>query len=154
MLRFFRIFSAWLLAAALAGALGAALSTQVVLGRLEAAGAGAIDLATRLASTWASIAGLAPLYAALTAVPLALGFLLASLARRPGVWRIGAFKLAGAAAVLATLFGLQLAFPAQPISGATGALGLFLQAVAGAVSGAVFAVLTGPQTAARSGASA
>jgi len=136
-----RFFAAWAVAVAATAALGAAIATQFVLARLEAAGAGAIPLADRARATLADIAGLGPLYAGFLALPLALGFALASLAPFRGIWRFGPFKLAGAFAVVATLVALQSAFPAQPISGAKGALGFLGQAAAGACGGALFAAL-------------
>lgn len=144
-MRVLQTIGAFLASATATAALGAGIATQFVLLRLEQAGAGAIALSDRLGAAATDILNLGPLYAGLLAIPLAAAFGLASLAKTHGLVRFAALMLAGAAAVLATLWGLEQVFPAQPISGATGALGAIAQTLAGAIGGALFALLSTPR---------
>lgn len=145
MTRWLGIVGAWLVSAALVGAVGAGIATQFVLSRLETAGAGAIPVADRLNGALRDAIGLGPLYAGFVLAPLAIALALASLLPIRGIWRFGPFKLAGALAVLATLLALQTVFPAQPISGATGLWGFLAQMAAGALGGVLFAALVRPR---------
>jgi len=98
-------------------------------------------------AVWAGLAagdmaGLAPQFGAVVAIALAAGLIVAGLVNRLlNLPRALAFALGGGAALVAALLLMSLAFDGiTPIAGARGALGLSLQALAGAAGGAAFAL--------------
>lgn len=99
------------------------------------------------AAAWAGLAagdmaGLAPQFGAVVAMALAAGLVIAGLANRVvKLPRALAYALGGGAALACALLLMSLAFDGiTPIAGARGALGLSLQALAGAMGGAAFAL--------------
>lgn len=118
--------------------------TQQVLAKQFAVGA-VYTPAQQLEAYLANYAGLAPLYGAVMAIALLLGFLVASVAKRvlKPLAPI-AYPIAGAAAVAAAILLIEntaAAGGAGAIGGARDALGLGLQAASGALGGLVFALL-------------
>jgi hypothetical protein len=90
------------------------------------------------------LAGLGPQFGAVVAAALGAGLLVAGLANRFARWPAAlAFALGGGAALAAVVLVMRLAFDGiTPIAGARGALGLAMQAIAGAAGGLVFAIVS------------
>lgn len=137
----FRNVAAYLAAVIAAYALGAFFHTQMVFAALAGAGA-EIPLALRLETTIGDFLGLWQ-YAAVVAIALLAGFLVAALVKRVlKPLAPVAYPIAGAAAIALalTLMSMQY-YGTTPIAGARGPLGLALQCLAGAAGGFVFAAL-------------
>jgi hypothetical protein len=141
----FRWLFAWLAASVVTYATGSVLMTQVVLGDVASFGID-VDLAARLRTTAADLAGLAGSYLPLVAVALLVAFLVATALRRllPVAWR-PLCLVAGATSVGALLGIMSAVFGMNPLAGAAGAGGLSLQMLAGLAGGGVFSMLTGPR---------
>jgi hypothetical protein len=130
-------------AVAIAAVTGSVFHTQSILARLSAVGAD-IPLKMRVETTVSDFLGLAPQYGLVVAIALAVGFVVAALAKRllKPLAPI-AYPLAGAAALGAALALMAAAFDGiTPIAGARGAVGFGLQCLAGGLGGLVFAALT------------
>ena len=106
-----------------------------------------ISWADRWAAYWHDLLGLGPLLGLVFGIALLVGLPIGALGIRllPSFRgnRLCGYALAGALAVLAALLTLQAAFGTVPLAGARSWLGLAAQALAGAVGGAVFSVLSG-----------
>ena len=141
----FRWLFAWLTASLVTYMTGSVFMTQVVLGDVASFGVD-IDLAARLRTTVADLAGLAASYLPLVAVALLVAFLVATALRRllSIAWR-PLCLVAGASSIGALLGIMSAVFGMNPLAGATGAGGLSLQMLAGLAGGGVFWMLTTPQ---------
>lgn len=133
----------WFLASVVTAALATTLSTQFVIAALADIGAN-VDFAKRLSMTWADLRGLAPLYFVFLGLGLVIAFLAAGgLYRLVKKLRSVIFIVAGAVAVAVTLILMEKVFFDVPlIAGARSGFGFFMQMIAGAVGGFVFARLT------------
>lgn len=122
---------------------GSAFHTQMVFARLVDAGVEA-PLAVRFQGTLNDLLGLGPLYGAVIAVGLAIGFVIAaSLKRVLKPLAPIAYPLAGAAVIALALYLMSVVYyNATPIAGARGPFGFALQCLAGAAGGLVFVALS------------
>ena len=106
-----------------------------------------ISWADRWAVYWHDLLGLGPVLGLVFGIALLVGLPVGALGIRllPSFRgnRLCGYALAGALAVLAALLTLQAAFGTMPLAGARSWLGLAAQALAGAVGGTVFSVLSG-----------
>ena len=137
-----RVTIAWISAVLCAYGLAAVTATQSVLARLEGMGVH-VARSERIRATLADLAGLAP-----TLLPLvAGGFLVAMivaalLARRLPRLRTALCALAGGVALVVIHLALKATLGITPVPIARTVTGLLVQGLAGAIGGAVFAVLT------------
>lgn len=138
-----RFLGAWLLGAATTTALGVALQTQNVIARLNDIGAD-IGMGQRLSMTFYDLLYLGSLYIIFVSLGTLVAYLLGALVYRiAGVGRPVVFAVAGAVAMLVMLMLMKQAFfGVHLIAGARDGLGIFLQMLAGAAGGLVFAWIT------------
>lgn len=134
---------AWLLSAIVTATLATILSAQFVIASLADIGAD-VGMAKRLSMTGADLIKLAPLYFVFLSVGLVIAFLAAG-----GLYKIVKtlrpiiYTVAGAVAVCVTLLLMEKVFFGVPlIAGARSGFGFFMQMVAGAIGGYLFARLT------------
>ena len=140
-MKFLRLLLAWLLAAAVAAALGSIIQTQFNLARLAALGAPA-GIVARLQTTLQDLVGFAPMFGLVAAAGFIPAFLVAALlAHRLPRQRNALYALAGAAAVLVAVTAMNAMFPITPIGATRSAWGLAALAVAGLPGGLAFAAL-------------
>lgn len=141
--RLVRIAAAFLAAVAAMAALGTIAQTLFVLAGLWQLGAG-IGPGDALMMIGADLAGFGPLYAALIAVGFLLAFIAAGVvARLTPLPRMLIFTLAGGTAIAVMLVLMEQVFFGVPvIAGARSAAGFAVQCGLGALSGALFALLT------------
>lgn len=147
-MRIARIIAAYI-AAALATVLTAsAFYTQQIVSAQKAIGI-EFTPAQEAETYLMNLVGLAPAYGAVLSIALLIGFVVAA-----GVKRIlkplapVAYPVAGAAAVWTAIYLIETVMAsggAGAIGGARSPLGLVLQCLAGAVGGAVFALLSRPR---------
>ncbi len=119
---------------------GSVMHTQFVLAGLQSLGV-AVPPSVRLDATLRDIAGLAPGYGGVIAVGFLIAFPVAGALRRrlPALSAL-AYPLAGAAAVVAALLGMNAILGGLTLlAGARSDLGFAMQALAGALGGAVYA---------------
>ena len=119
---------------------GAAVAAQHVIGRFEAM-AGDVGFVERLRWTLGDVVGMATgiLYPVAISVALLLAFATAGLVvRRLGGLRTFGFVLAGALGLLAMHLIMNATMGLNPVAATRDALGLGLQAVAGALAGAAY----------------
>lgn len=137
----FRWLLAWLAACLVTYTIGSVFMTQVVLADVTAFGVD-VDPGARVRMTLEDLAGLAGSYLPLVAVALLVAFVVATaLARRwPAAWR-GLCLAAGASSIGALLGIMTAVFGMNPLAGATGAVGLTLQMLAGLFGGGAFAAI-------------
>ncbi len=134
----------WFVSVLVMTVLGAAASTQFVLHELAAIGAPA-TFSERLSMTLGDIIGMGPLYGAIMALAFLIAFPLAGWlsTRLKAVSRTLLFALAGFLAVLTSLLLMErVFFNLAVIAGARSAAGLAVQALAGGISGVVYAWLS------------
>jgi hypothetical protein len=137
-----RILFAFIAAVVVTTVLATAASTQFVLAGLVHLGAN-IALGTRLETTLHDIAGMGPLYGALILIAFATAMAVAGLVVRYALpaWRAIGYPLAGAVAMLTTLYLLESVLGMMPIAGARTTAGFVVQVLIGAVGGWLFLVL-------------
>ncbi len=144
-MRYAKIIGAYVAAAVVTVVLASAFFTQRVIAEQTAIGI-EYTAAQQSETYLMNLAGLAPSYGLMLAIALLIGFAVAF-----GVKQIlrplapVAYPVAGAAAVVTAIFLIETVMAkggAGAIGGARDALGLSLQGLAGAVGGAVFALLT------------
>ena len=117
------------------------LHSQFVLAKLAGVGA-EIPAGAWLRMTATDVVGFFPLFPAVVAAGLAIGFVVAAVLKRVlKPLAPVAYPLAGAAAIGTALFLMGLQFEMTPVAGARGALGFAAQCGAGALAGWVFALL-------------
>ncbi|MEO0998330.1 MAG: hypothetical protein AAFX58_12510 [Pseudomonadota bacterium] len=129
------------LAAVLVGYTAAALAaTQSVLARVHELGL-PVGWGTRLDASMHDLAGMATSLLPLLAIAYLLAFAVAALLTRrwPAATR-PLYVLAGAVALVTLHVALKLSFDITPVAQARSYGGLAIQALAGALGGAVFAV--------------
>lgn len=133
----------WFFASVITAVLATILSTQFVIAALADIGAN-VNLAKRLSMTFADLKGLAPLYFVFLSLGLVIALLTAgALYKLVKKLRLVIFIFAGAIAVAVTLLLMEKVFFDVPlIAGARSGFGFFMQMIAGAVGGYVFARLT------------
>lgn len=133
----------FLLAVITTAILATAFSTQFVLAGITRFGA-EVGVMERLEMTVTDVISMGPVYAILIAIGFLIAFSIAALTLKLlPAWRIGVYMGAGAAALLAILFGAeQVFFGNALISGAKDTMGITAQAIAGGVGGYLFAKLT------------
>ena len=138
-----RVVLAFLAAVVVAVVVGCFSHTQFVLAALAEV-SGPIPIADRIATTWFDLTGMAPLYGAVVAIGFLIAFsVAAAIIYFVPFLRTTGFVLAGAAAIVVALEAMSVQFwGTTPIAGARGMLGMSGQAVAGALGGYVFAVLS------------
>lgn len=141
---FLRILVGYVAAVLAATAAASAFQTQMVIGRLDAAGA-ATPLSTRIAMTGTDMVGLAPQFGVVVAIGFLIAFPIAALLKRALRPLAGiAYPLAGAAALAAALVLMPIFLNLDgmtPLAGTRGTLGFALQGLAGALGGLVFAAI-------------
>lgn len=137
-----RIFLAYAAAVVVTLLLASAFHTQMVIKALIDVGA-AVSLERRLGMTGTDLIGLAPQFGLVIAIGLAIGFLAAAILKRfLKPLAPVAYPIAGAAAIAVALTAMSMAFDGiTPIAGARSAFGFGLQCFAGAIGGAVFALI-------------
>ena len=132
-------------------ALGATVSTQMILGEVAALGM-PVNFGDRAAATLHDLVGMAMAYLPLIGASLLVAFPVAALALRYiRLPHALGYTLAGGAAIWALHLIMVATFGMHPLPATRTALGLALQAGAGLVGGYVFARLTAgtPSTAAQ-----
>jgi hypothetical protein len=133
-----RTLTAFLAAVLATYVIAAFAATQSVMNALQALGA-PVTVGVRLDAAWHDLLGMASSYLPIIAVALLIAFPVAALAGR---WlprfRLIAYPLAGAVAVLAVHLILQQLFSITPVAAARTTGGLLLQVLCGAVGGWVF----------------
>lgn len=141
--RLVRIAAAFLIAVLAMAALGAIAQTLFVLAGLWGLGAD-IGLGDAASMIGADLFGFGPLYAALIGMAFVIAFLAAALtARLTPPPRMLIFTLAGGTAIAVMLLLMEQVFFGVPvIAGARSAAGFAVQCAIGALSGALFAMLT------------
>ena len=123
-------------------ALGATVSTQMILGEVAALGM-PVNFGDRAAATLHDLVGMAMAYLPLIGASLLVAFPVAALALRYiRLPRALGYTLAGGAAIWALHLIMVATFGMHPLPATRTALGLALQAGAGLVGGYVFARLT------------
>lgn len=137
-MRFAKTMAAWLLAVLVATIGTGLVHSWRVQDGLRALGAD-IPAALGLRTAIGDLVGMGPAVAAVYAIALALGFLLARLLRPrlPALSDI-AYPLAGAAAVAAALVIMKASFQITPLAGARDIIGFTGFCLAGALGGLVF----------------
>lgn len=134
---------AYLAAVLATAALGSVIQTQFNMVALQALGA-PVATSERLWATGLDLLRFAPLYAALVAVALLLGFAVAGLlARRWPQRRRGLFMLAGGSAVLTTLVLMNMLLPMTVIAATRFPMAVALLALAGVIGGWLYGRLQG-----------
>lgn len=138
MARFARNTMAFLIAAFVTYLLAAVASTQSVMSSLGDMGV-EVGFGDRVATTFADLSGMLPMFLPLLAVALLLGFLVAGGVVRwqPG-WRNFGFPLAGFAAILVMHLLMRSMLDLTPVAAARSTLGLLFQGLAGAAGGYVY----------------
>ena len=139
----FRWIGGWLAASLATYVVGSVLMTQVVLANVSGFGI-VVDLPSRLSMTFADLGGLATSYLPLVAIAMAIAMLIATLLGRfiPEL-RSALILLAGLTAPPALILIMTLTFGMNPLAGAAGAGGMFLQAIAGLAGGLAFLRVAG-----------
>lgn len=147
-MRVARIIAAYVAAALVTFVAASAFYTQQILSAQRAIGI-EFTSAQQAETYLMNLAGLAPAYGAVLSIALLIGFVVAA-----GVKRVlkplapVAYPVAGAAAVWTAIYLIETVMAsggAAAIGGARTALGLALQCFAGALGGAVFALLSRPR---------
>lgn len=141
-----RLALAYVVAVALAAALGSLVSAEFVLQGLAQAGA-RVDPTARLAAYSHDVFGLAPSYGGILAIAFLCAFPVAAFGGRLlNTPRALSFCLAGAAGTATALILAQtVVWGEQPISGARSAFGLAAQAGVGGLAGLLFSWITPPR---------
>jgi len=122
--------------------LAAVTATQSVVSSLAGMGV-ELSLDQRLSMTLTDIAGMAGMFLPMVAFGLLVAFMATALiCRYMNRWRIPLYVIAGAAAVVCIHLLLHLAFGITPVAVARTAGGLVLQAIAGAVGGLTYVLLS------------
>lgn len=130
-----RSVAAYLIAVLVAAALGSIVQTQFNMAAIAGLGV-EVPATTRLAVTLEDLGRFAPLYAAIVAVALLVGFAVAGLlARRASGWRRPLFILAGGLAIAAALALMNAVLPVTAIAASRFASGYLALALAGAAGG-------------------
>ena len=137
-MKFLTLVGHFLLAVLVTFILASVSHSHFVMQRLIEVGV-EIDLATRLASTWDDLLGLAPGYAPIIAAALLLGFLIMStLQRFLSIPSLLVYPLAGVLAIATAHLAMHPIFNVTLIAGARGTAGLLFQCLAGLAGGFVF----------------
>lgn len=141
---FVRIALGYLVAVAATTVAGSALQTHIVARDLIHAGA-TIPAGTQLATMASDLQTFGPQFAAIVAIALAVGFLVAAVLKRVLTPLAPiAYPLGGACAIAAALVVLPILLKLDgivPLAGSRGALGFSLQALAGALGGLLFSLI-------------
>ena len=132
---------AFALAATATSVAASVSSTQFVIAALGGIDVG-VPLPTRIAMTVTDLGILKTLLPAVIACFLPAFWLAAIAASAVGANRTAWFVLAGGIALLAELLIIQAVLGLMPVAGARTSPGLFMQGVAGAIGGYVFARMT------------
>ncbi len=138
-----RILTAFVVATLSMAIAGTVAQTQFVLAALSAIGAKA-SLADRMSMTAADLIGFAPLYGAIIAIGFLIAFGLAALVMRfVKLPRLPVFAIAGGFCIWLMLTLMREVFFGIPlIAGTRTATGEVVQILCGALSGALFSVLS------------
>jgi hypothetical protein len=141
-----RIIIGYLLAVALTTAAGSALQSHLVARALIHAG-GDIPPDVQLSMMQSDLMTFGPQFAAIVAIALAVGFIVAAVLKRVLTPLAPiAYPLGGACALVAAMFVLPILLKLDgitPLAGARGGLGLAFQGLAGALGGLAFALIAG-----------
>jgi hypothetical protein len=141
---FVRILIGYVLAVAVTTAAGSALQSHLVARALIQAGAD-VPVETQLSMMQSDLITFGPQFAAIVAIALAVGFIVAAILKRVLTPLAGiAYPLGGACALIAAMFVLPILLKLDgitPLAGARGGLGLAFQALAGALGGLVFTLI-------------
>lgn len=141
-----RAIIGYLLAVVLTTVAGSALQSHLVARALIQAG-GEIAPDVQLTMMQSDLLTFGPQFAAIVAIALAVGFVVASVLKRVLTPLAPiAYPLGGACALIAAMFILPILLKLDgitPLAGARGGLGLAFQGLAGALGGLAFALVEG-----------
>ena len=137
-----RKLGVYLAAVAVTYMLASTTATQSVVSSLQGMGI-ELSLAERLGMTVRDLVGMAGMFLPLIAFGFLIAFLVTALiCHWWDRWRTPLYVLAGAVAIAAIHVALNLAFQITPVAIARSTSGLLVQAVAGAVGGYTYALLS------------
>jgi hypothetical protein len=132
----------YLAAVIVAYLLAAITATQSVVSSLAGMGV-KLDFAERLSMTLSDITGMAPMLLPIIAFGLLIAFMTTALiCRYWSQWRVPLYALAGAVALLCVHLALHYLFSITPVAIARTNGGLAVQALAGAVGGLTYVLLS------------